>query len=144
MNVDVVEVADSILAVPIDSWSTKAASIRRAIAGGVPQGSRWPLGSSNMVSFRYRRNNVPCGSPKPFTADGIEFPAGSFVISPTRPWRRPVRPATELGLTGAALASVLGSDATPRPPRVAIYTQWTGTQNLGWYPTDLRRVRDSP
>jgi hypothetical protein len=42
--------------------------------------------------------------------------------------------AEELGLTGAALDSL---PAVPMHdaelPRIAIYSQWTGTQNLGWY-----------
>ena len=40
----------------------------------------------------------------------------------------------ELGLTGAALENwpavrLHNADL----PRVAIYSQWSGTQNLGWY-----------
>ena len=41
-------------------------------------------GSNNMIAFRYKLRNVPMKiAEKSFTIDGVEFPAGSFVI--TRP-----------------------------------------------------------
>jgi len=70
---------------------------------------------------------------KSFTAGGKEFPAGSFVIA--TPISAEVRAAVEsLGLTGAmldTLPTVAMHDADV--PRVAIYSNWTGTQELGWY-----------
>ena len=36
-------------------------------------------GSNNMIAFRYKLKNVPMKiAEKSFTADGVEFPAGSF------------------------------------------------------------------
>jgi len=65
--------------------------------------------------------------------EGVEFPAGSFVI--TGPIGPNVRAAVEeLGLTAAALSAVPTvpmHDASA--PRIAIYSQWTSTQDLGWY-----------
>jgi hypothetical protein len=63
----------------------------------------------------------------------VEFPAGSFVIAGQ--FSPEVRAAVEdLGLTAAALSAVPSvpmhdSDV----PRIAIYSQWTATQDLGWY-----------
>jgi hypothetical protein len=72
---------------------------------------------------------------KSFTADGIDFPAGSFVITGTASDLQAARAAAEsLGLTAAALAAaptVATHDADV--PRIAIYSNWSGTQELGWY-----------
>jgi hypothetical protein len=70
---------------------------------------------------------------KAFTAEGVEFPAGSFVIAgpPAAGARTAVE---ELGLTAAALSALPTAPMHDAPaPRIAIYSQWTGTQDLGWY-----------
>jgi hypothetical protein len=93
-------------------------------------------GSNNMVTFRYR---VPGAAmkvaEKAFTADGVEFPAGSFIVSGSPSDIMNARTAVEtLGLTAVALGSlptVATHDADA--PRVAIYSNWGGTQELGWY-----------
>src|SRR5262249_21173914 len=86
-------------------------------------------GSNNMIAFRYRLRNVPMKiADKSFTAGGVEFPAGSFVIpSPTD--LPALQAAVEaLGLTGAALPAV-PSVATHEAdlPRIAMYSSWNGT-----------------
>ena len=135
MNVEVVEVADpAVLGAPVTP-------VERAVVTGQVAGSGGAAlavahyGSNRMITLRYRLRDVPMQvAEAAFTAEGIEFPAGSFVI--TDPAHAPaVRAAVaELGLTAAALGS---APAVPMHeadlPRVAIYSQWTGTQNLGWY-----------
>jgi hypothetical protein len=135
LNVRVVEVADSsILSVP-------TATVDRLRATGKTTGSGTAgiaiahLGSNNMITFRYRLRDVAMQvAEKGFTAEGVEFPAGSFVIPGTAN-DAAVRSAVEaLGLTAVALKelpSVPKHDADL--PRVAIYSQWGGTQSLGWY-----------
>ena len=91
-------------------------------------------GSNNMISFRYRLKTVPMKiAEKSFTAEGVEFPAGSFVIP--GPSDADARAAVEeFGLTAAALSAVPSvpmHDADA--PRIAIYSQWSSTQDLGWY-----------
>ncbi|MGE0554835.1 MAG: M14 family zinc carboxypeptidase [Gemmatimonadales bacterium] len=135
MNVDVVEVADSsILAVPT-RLVDKAENTGRIAGSGSAGLAVAHLGSNNMVSFRYRLRNVPMRiAEKSFTTDGVEFPAGSFVITDPAGAASARVAVSELGLTAAALSSIPSvpmHDADP--PRVAIYTQWMGTQNLGWY-----------
>ena len=70
---------------------------------------------------------------KSFTAEGVEFPAGSFIV--TGGDLAAVKAAADkFGLTAANLAaapSVASHDADL--PRVAIYSQWGQTQELGWY-----------
>ena len=68
-----------------------------------------------------------------FTVEGVEFPAGSFVVTPPADLAAVRAAVTELGLTAAALAqapSVPMHDADL--PRVAMYSSWTGTQEIGW------------
>jgi hypothetical protein len=92
------------------------------------------FGSNNMIAFRYKLRDVPMKvATASFKADGTEFPAGSFIITPPADLA-PVRAAVEeLGLTAAALSrvpTVATHDADV--PRVAIYTSWNGTQEIGW------------
>ena len=94
------------------------------------------LGSTNMVTFRYRLRDLPMKvAERVFTAEKLDFPAGSYIVTGTPAQLQAARAvADSLGLTAAAL------DAQPTvpthdgdAPRVAIYSQWTGTQDLGWY-----------
>jgi hypothetical protein len=93
------------------------------------------LGSNHMITLRYRLKDVPMRvAEQSFSAEGVEFPAGSFIITDMAAAERVKSAVAELGLTAAALAtapSVRTHDAIV--PRVAIYTQWSGTQSLGWY-----------
>jgi hypothetical protein len=69
-----------------------------------------------------------------FTVDGVDYPAGSFVITDMSQ-AAAVRAAVEsLGLKAGTLAA---APTVPMHnadvPRVAIYSAMDGTQNLGWY-----------
>lgn len=135
MMVDVVEVADSsILKVPTTPVTT--AVVKGKLMGSGTAGIAVAHhGSNNMITFRYRLRNVPMKvAEKSFTAEGTEFPAGSFIVTDQAQPAAVRAAAEELGLTAAALGSV---PAVPTHeadlPRIAIYSQWTGTQNLGWY-----------
>ncbi len=93
-------------------------------------------GSNNMITFRYLLKQVPMRvADSAFTADGVRFPAGSFLVTGSAAELAAAQRAVDsLGLTAAALSSlpkVASHDANV--PRVAIYSQWNGTQNLGWY-----------
>ena len=126
-NKDVLEVGTKVV-----KTSTHAARIIGTGTAGIAVAH---LGSNNMVSFRYAVRNVPMKVAKAsFTTSGMDFPAGSFIVS-TPSDIAAVRAAVEkFGLTAATLASiptVATHDADV--PRVAIYSQWGGTQELGWY-----------
>ena len=95
------------------------------------------FGSNNLVAFRYRFRTAPMKiADKAFTAEGVSFPAGSFVIAGSDPGMTPasLRAAVEeLGLTAVALKAlpdVPSHDADA--PRIAMYSSWTGTQEIGW------------
>jgi hypothetical protein len=93
------------------------------------------LGSNNMITFRYRLKNVAMKiAEQQFTAEGITFPAGSFVITGTSDMAAVKSAVESLGLTAAALSSMPTVPTHDGDlPRVAIYSQWSGTQELGWY-----------
>jgi hypothetical protein len=135
-NVDVKEIRNKAI---LDAATTPVSS---AVARGTVTGSGSAgmavahLGSNNMIALRYRLRNVPMRvAESSFTAEGITFPAGSFIISGSAADLQAARTAVEsLGLTAATLSAVptvATHDADV--PRVAIYSQWQGTQELGWY-----------
>ncbi|HVZ47949.1 MAG TPA: hypothetical protein VG916_04150, partial [Gemmatimonadaceae bacterium] len=137
MMVDVDQVADSaILTVPTTPVTTVTlkGSVKE-VAGGTVGIAVAHLGSNNMISFRYRLKDVPMKiAEKAFTVDGVEFPAGSFVITDMSKAGAVRAAVADLGLTASTLASaptVPTHDADV--PRVAIFSAWTNTQNLGWY-----------
>jgi len=134
-NIDVVESADSSI-LKVKTTPVTSGTIKGKLAGTGTAGIAIAhLGSNNMISFRYKLKDVAMRVvEKSFTADGVEFPAGSFVVTDNAAAARVKAAVEELGLTASALnaaPTVAMHDADV--PRVAIYSQWTGTQNLGWY-----------
>jgi hypothetical protein len=134
MLVDVKEIADAAI-LKVATTPVKQVSVKGRIAGAGTAGLAVAhLGSNNMIAFRYRLKSVAMKiAEKSFAAEGVDFPAGSFVVVGAAAAN--VRSAVEeLGLTAAALTAmpqVLMHDAPA--PRVAIYSQWASTQDLGWY-----------
>ena len=89
-------------------------------------------GSNNMVTLRYRLKDLKVqAAEKEFKEGDLTFPPGSFIVSGD-PGK--IRPAVEsLGLTAAALAappSVPMHDLDP--PKLAVYSTWGSTQDVGW------------
>jgi hypothetical protein len=132
--VDVKEIKDKAV-LEVAATPVERAVVKGKVSGNGPAAMAIAhLGSSNMVTFRYKLRNVPMKiAEKSFTSDGVEFPAGSFVVAAPADMA-PVRAAVEeLGLTAVALAaapSVPMHDADA--PRIAMYTSWSGTQEIGW------------
>ena len=91
-------------------------------------------GSNNMIAFRYRLRDTPVRTAaRSFTLEGIDFPAGSFLIAAPADLAAARAAVEQLGLTAAAfgtLPAVPSHEADP--PRVAIYSSWSGTQETGW------------
>jgi hypothetical protein len=134
-NVPVKEIKDKVV---LDAAVTP---VKEAVARGKVTGAGGAgfaiahYGSNNMIAFRYRFKDVPMKiAEKDFKADGADFPAGSFVIGSGADASRIRSAVEEFGLTAAALDSqpvVPMHDANV--PRIAIYSSWNGTQDLGWY-----------
>jgi hypothetical protein len=90
-------------------------------------------GSPSMVTLRYGLKDVTIQiAEKPFTAGGVTFSAGTFLVPTTA--ASTLKPlAAKLGLDVVALAAapkVAAHDATL--PRLAIFSTWGGTQDVGW------------
>jgi hypothetical protein len=95
-------------------------------------------GSNNMISLRYRLKDLRFESvEQSFKEGNTEFPAGSFIVpvgQGGKDVQARVRSAIEqLGLTAAALTTMPN---VPRHeldlPRLAIYSTWGNTQEVGW------------
>ncbi|HEU5218903.1 MAG TPA: hypothetical protein VFU23_09600, partial [Gemmatimonadales bacterium] len=135
MMVDVVEVADSSILKVATTPVTMVRLTGKMSGTGTAGIAVAHTGSNNMIAFRYRLKSVPMKiAEKSFAAEGIEFPAGSFVITDMANAATVRAVADSLGLNGANLSA---APAVPMHdadlPRIAIYSSWTGTQSLGWY-----------
>jgi hypothetical protein len=89
-------------------------------------------GSNNMITLRYRLKDLKVqAAEKEFKHGDATFPAGSFIVSGDA---ARVRPAVEaLGLTAVSLAA---APEVPMHdldlPRLAVYSTWGSTQDVGW------------
>jgi hypothetical protein len=134
-NVEVKEIRDKVI-LDVAAPLIKVPELRGRVAGTGTAGLAIAhFGSNNMITFRYKLRNVPMKvAEKSFQVSGTDFPAGSFIVSAPADLAA-VRAAVEqLGLTAAAFdtaPTVATHDGDV--PRIAIYSQWSGTQELGWY-----------
>jgi hypothetical protein len=135
-NVDVRPVDDkAILDAPSQLLSADASS--RGTTGGPPDAPMIAVvhnGSLNLITLRYRLKDLPVRAARAaFKASGTDFPAGSFVIAGTGAQLNRARTEIEsLGLVAAGIdeppAQLIDVDA----PRIAMYSMWTDTQEVGW------------
>jgi len=135
MNVEVVQVADaSILSAPV-TVVDKVKLAGKTTGTGTAGMAVAHFGSNNMISFRYKLKDVPMNvAEKAFTVDGVEFPAGSFVVNGAQHIAAVTAAVDRFGLTAAALTTVPNVVMHEADlPRIAIFSSWSGTQNLGWY-----------
>jgi len=115
---------------PVDKYvaASNANETKGAVAYAVPD-----RGSPNLVTLRYALKDVDVQIAEAgFKAGAVQVPAGSFIV-----------PAASFSQLKSAVAP-LGLDAialTTKPtvamhkaglPRVAIFSTWAGTQDVGW------------
>ena len=135
MNVDVKAIDDKSILSASTTAVTKAAFKGTFKGTGTTAMAIAHYGSNNMIAFRYATKNIPMKiAEKSFSAEGVDFPAGSFVVASGADMAAVKAAADKFGLTAAMLAAaptVATHDADV--PRVAIYSQWGQTQELGWY-----------
>ncbi len=134
MLVDVKEIKDKSI-LDVKTTPVTEVVLKGKIAGSGNAGFAVAhYGSNNMIAFRYKLRNVPMKiAEKSFTANGVEFPAGSFVITGTADAATVRQAVEQFGLTAAALSaapSVPMHEADA--PRIAMYSSWSGTQEIGW------------
>ncbi len=90
-------------------------------------------GSPNLVTLRYGLKDVAVQvAEKSFTGDGATFGAGTFLVPASA--GSTLKPlAKELGLDVVGLAAVPKvAEHAATLPRLAIYSTWGGTQDVGW------------
>ena len=94
-------------------------------------------GSNHLTTLRYRLGAAPVAAAEEgFEAGGVEFPPGSFIVEATQESDRAARLrewTVELGLTAAVLDERPEVETHPVDlPRLAIYSTWGNTQEVGW------------
>jgi hypothetical protein len=120
---------------PVDSYEIKGSitGVQAPSAYAVPHN-----GSNQMITLRYRLKDLKVqAAEQPFKDGNAEFPAGSFIMMADQSGKdvaARVRAAVEpLGLTAMALAKK--PEVTMHEldlPRLAIYSTWGNTQEVGW------------
>ena len=90
-------------------------------------------GSPNLVTLRYRLKDIPIRvTEQPFKAGDQSLPAGSFIV-PGSAYEKLKSMAEPLGLNAVALTSETSVAMHPlNLPRLAVYSTWGSTQDVGW------------
>ncbi|MFI4964501.1 MAG: hypothetical protein ACHP9T_03955, partial [Caulobacterales bacterium] len=90
-------------------------------------------GSINMATLRYRLKGEPVRiAEQAFKAGDVQVPAGSFIVA-AGAYGKLKAAVVPLGLTAVALPdkpTVASHEAAL--PRLAVYSTWGSTQNVGW------------
>jgi hypothetical protein len=134
MLVDVKEVKDKAI-LDVAVTPVTVATARGKVSGSGTAGLAIAhYGSNNMIALRYKLHSTPMRiAEKSFTVAGVEVPAGSFVVTPPADLGAVRAAVEELGLTAVALSAV---PAVPMhdadAPRIAMFSSWTNTQEIGW------------
>jgi hypothetical protein len=130
--------------IPVDDRAildVDVAPVEEATLEGTVSGPRTPsvyavahFGSTNMITLRYRLADLPVLAAKEgFQAGAVSLTAGSFLI-PAEGAHDRVRGEVEaLGLTAVGLPDLPTVPTHELDlPRIAIYSPWGSTQDVGW------------
>ena len=134
MLVEVKEIKDKAILSAATTPVTTAASPGQVKGKGTAGIAVAHFGSNNMIAFRYKLKDTAMKvAEKAFRAADVDFPAGSFIVSAPADLAAVRKTVEDLGLTAAALSS---SPSVPTHdadvPRIAIFSSWLGTQEIGW------------
>ena len=138
-RVDVVAVDDpAVLDAPVEP--VDEARVTGTIAGDDEARFGYAVahtGSNHLTTLRYRLGDTQVeAAEEGFEAGGVEFPPGSFIVEAPPGGDRAARLRewiVEIGLTAAGLDE--RPDVATHPvdlPRLAIYSTWGNTQEVGW------------
>jgi len=130
----VVEVMDkAVLDVPVDLIDRF--EVRGTVASGPSPGGYAVIenGSNNLITLRYRLKNAAARAvEQPFKSGDQEIPAGSLIF-PADSYDKLKAAVEPLGLKAVALSAV---PAVPMHdvdlPRLAVFSTWGNTQEVGW------------
>jgi hypothetical protein len=139
-HVEVKEIADkAVLDVP--STPVTQAKITGTVTSASGPAAAYAVahnGANNLVTLRYRLKDLKVqAAEEAFKSGAAQFPAGTFVIPADQGGRDAAKmvsdAVTSLGLKGAALAAL---PSVPMHdvdlPRLAVYSTWGSTQEVGW------------
>jgi hypothetical protein len=124
------EISDrAILDVPVQSVDTL--NITGSVQGDGPWLAVLHNGSNSLITLRYRLKNVKFEAvEQPFKSGDLEIPAGSFLLQSGPQSKSEIE---KLGLRSVALAA---PPSVPRHlvdlPRLAVFSTWGSTQDVGW------------
>jgi hypothetical protein len=102
-------------------------------------------GQEELLEARYRLSRFKVAiAERPFTLDGAQYPAGSWILAPAAGLAAAVREtAKALGLdfTSAGVAPEVAQHEAP-VPRLGIWVPWADTDTIGWerYSLDQRHI----
>lgn len=132
-HTEVKEIADKrILDVAVTPVAEREIHLTGTVSGAGTTFAVAHFGSNNMITLRYRLKDLKVqAAEREFKAGDRTFPAGSFVVSGDA--GRVKSEVEKLGLTAAALE---GAPDVPLHdvdlPRLALYSLWGNTQEVGW------------
>jgi hypothetical protein len=123
--------------------TTKVEAVTRVDLAGAVTGSGAAFivanqGSNSLVTLRYRLKELNVrGAEAAFKVGNVEYPAGSFIIPASQSGRDVPALVTKaigsLGLTAVGVATMPDVAAHEVDlPRVAMYSTWGNTQEVGW------------
>ncbi|HLJ51287.1 MAG TPA: M14 family zinc carboxypeptidase [Bryobacteraceae bacterium] len=127
---DVKEIADkAILSVPVEPVDTM--TVTGTVKGSGPVLAVLDNGSNSLVTLRYHLKNVKFEAiEQPFKNNGVDLPAGSFLIPASSEAKSEIE---KLGLQAVALNEQPNvPHHTLDLPRLAIFSTWGATQDVGW------------
>jgi hypothetical protein len=116
------------------------AEVRGTVKGG-PATAAYAIlntGSNNIAALRYRlKSHRVLATERPFRTGDVDVPAGSLIVATGQldnSAQQQVRsPVEQLGLTAVALTAMPAIQTHEVDlPRLAIYSTWGSTQNVGW------------
>ncbi|HEY8053853.1 MAG: M14 family zinc carboxypeptidase [Steroidobacterales bacterium] len=123
----------------------EAPHYRGQVSGAGPVYVVKDTGQEGLLEARYRLARFKLAiAERPFSVNGADYPAGSWILSPQAGLAAAVRDAAaQLGLDFASVASVpdVASHAAPTP-RLGLWVPWADTDTIGWarYALDQRHI----
>ncbi len=134
---EIKEIADkAILDVPVEAVGKL--EIKGAVNGGQATAAYAIAnhGSNSLITLRFRLKDLKVqANEQSFKSGDSEIPAGSFIVAANQPdAHNKVKVAAEsLGLNAIALSSTPNAPMHEVDlPRLAVYTTWGNTQEVGW------------
>lgn len=124
---------------------SEAPHIRGQVSGAGPVYVVKDTGQEGLLEARYRLARFTVAiAERPFSVNGADYPAGSWILSPQAGLAAAVRDtAAQLGLDFQSAASVpeVASHAAP-VPRLGLWVPWADTDTIGWarYALDQRHI----